>query len=112
VLFFAIFPQRNFISFISNICNFYTKCNPLYRQRSKHIGHEGKFYRRPNVGHRTLCQLSSRHGLRIYGYSAKTALTTISRAFPEGKMWDSKVRTFLSRECSYSIFVTTLTLIK
>lgn len=33
---------------------------------NEHTGHEGKFYRRPDIGHRTLCQLSSRHGPGIY----------------------------------------------
>lgn len=62
-----------------------------------HAGHEGKFYRHLDVGHRTLCQLSSGHGLGIYSYSAKTALTTIFRVFPEGKVWDSKVRSSLAK---------------
>lgn len=33
---------------------------------NEHTGHEGKFYRHPDIEHRTLCQLSSSHGPRIY----------------------------------------------
>jgi len=51
---------------------------------NEHTGYEGKFYHRSDAEHRTLCQLSSRHELGIYSYSAKTALTTIFRVF-QGK---------------------------
>lgn len=33
---------------------------------SEHTGHEGKFYRCPDIGHRTLRQLSTSHGPGIY----------------------------------------------
>lgn len=60
--------MTSFLSLTSNIYNFRTRCaiRFIVNDPNEHTEYEGKFYRHPDIGHRTLWQLSSSRGSRIY----------------------------------------------